>query len=1160
MPSFSFNAASPNRREISPAKSVRYARSNPQLRSKVQTIVPDQSGFYRPEDSGAKTVDFLTLPNIVGGHHIVSPPMTDASGRSRAVSIPSLSQASSSNLEARGVTAVKGPSGDVLGRLLGWSPETILPMPKSSVTTLRSGERPSTGSNSSFFYAASDYLSEDELPQDLVKQLDDISDDSSAGRSPSTPTMTLSNFMDSKSETPQESPSKVPLKQHTPVNRSPQGTSGYSSPFGEGVRLPSDGNIHRGLKRSRARLEGALPRSDTSTTCTSTTPPADSKKARFEDPNVFEYFQALEHKAEHHGFSSPHVSDSPRESTSPTLGHHARLDSTVSLASFLSRSSVLSAHQITVSAAPSDDPRFVIWGTRQVPTTVNSARDSAITGSTGMRSPRLGNDSPVQSSPVASKRWSSKERKDSMSTSSDRSRHLTGVTNSSASSYRDSAPALISQKVMMAATVERWVAELTSKIEADLLTDFFLTYRTFLTPLALCKLLIARFDWATSEASSPEDEAGRRIVRVRTFVVIRHWLLNYFVEDFVPSAELRSRLTSWLNGVAKQPSMKDHPKDQQLIKGLKKVVRRLKETYAMEAMGPIYSHQPDPALSSAPPKVVRQAASQASLRSAAGLPSALLGPAIVLDEDVDLNLNTFGTPSSPGSTNHARVVSGSKSTTGLLMPVSPPRKRSMTDDGTLTTSAMSSPPRSSLSSPIHPPLVLPRDHTLLSRTVSSTLGQFGRFKRMINNRSSIHPQQFDDPDEERDFFQTGSFQQNGHAGLSSPSFEASSSTSPTSSSGLETSYETDRTSFSSSGCDNVHPARVDPVNISLQPAAEIEGNHELHHSHSSQTIRSERSTSIPMQERRFAPGLAFSNGFRRSVQALSFRSTTSGVQLDDIGLSDDSDDEEMYRSIRRLPKARNLRQANELRHLGPKPSYDSISSIGTSLHSFIKRTPSTLTAHLENTHAGPPPGQIATIPNFVADGLDSDDEESGDVEAALRRLEGQIDHDKQREKAKKVERQMIKSKDPAKYQRPQSDTESEDDEAESEAEVLDLPTQVGTSSTEPLAPESANETRSSFAVDRPSTPMLSPVPSKSPSSPERQSRLSTIRQSIARKPSIRHMLSRSSRVPATSVLRSVTVKPPPVYHSFLLSYKNEAVARQLCLIERDLLANIGWHE
>ena len=432
---------------------------------------------------------------------------------------------------------------------------------------------------------------------------------------------------------------------------------------------------------------------------------------------------------------------------------------------------------------------------------------------------------------------------------------------------------------------------------------------------------------------------------------------------------------------------------------------------------------------------------------------------------------------------------------------------------------------------------------------------------MINNRSSIHPQQFDDPNEEHDFFQTGSSQQNGHAGLSSPSFEASSSTSPTSSSGLETSYETDRTSFSSSGCDNVHPARVDPANSSLQPPAEIEGEHELHHSHSSQTIRSERSTSIPMPERRFAPGFAFSNGFRRSVQALSFRSSTSGVQLDDIGLSDDSDDEEMYRSIRRLPKARNLRQANELRHLGPKPSYDSISSIGTSLHSFIKRTPSTLTAHLENTQAGPPPGQIATIPNFVADGLDSDDEESGDVEAALRRLEGQIDQDKQREKAKKVERQMIKSKDPAKYQKPQSDSESEDDEVASEAEVLDLPTSVGTSSTEPLAPQSAHlETVPPFAVDRPSTPMLSVVASKSPSSPERQSRLSTIRQSIARKPSIRHMLSRSSRAPATSVLRSVTIKPPTVYHSFLLSYKNEAVARQLCLIERDLLANIGWHE
>jgi hypothetical protein len=153
----------------------------------------------------------------------------------------------------------------------------------------------------------------------------------------------------------------------------------------------------------------------------------------------------------------------------------------------------------------------------------------------------------------------------------------------------------------MAASVERLVAELTSQVSSDLLTDFFLTYRHFIAPVDLMHLLISRFDWAmtpstqsqgglpssTSSSSlaalAAEDDAVRRVVRVRTFVVIRYWLLNHFMDDFFPSRELRTTLTVWLNNAARDERFRASPKDARLIKGLKKTARKCKEAYILGA-------------------------------------------------------------------------------------------------------------------------------------------------------------------------------------------------------------------------------------------------------------------------------------------------------------------------------------------------------------------------------------------------------------------------------------------------------------------------------------------------------------------------------------------------------------------------------------------------
>ncbi|KAK4175893.1 putative guanine nucleotide exchange factor LTE1, partial [Triangularia setosa] len=95
-----------------------------------------------------------------------------------------------------------------------------------------------------------------------------------------------------------------------------------------------------------------------------------------------------------------------------------------------------------------------------------------------------------------------------------------------------------------AATPPRLVAEITSPsfLDYELLSDFFLTYRSFLEPSDLLRMLFARLRWALGRS----DEAGM-VVRVRTFVALRHWILNYFTDDFVIDYNLRLIFCKLLN-------------------------------------------------------------------------------------------------------------------------------------------------------------------------------------------------------------------------------------------------------------------------------------------------------------------------------------------------------------------------------------------------------------------------------------------------------------------------------------------------------------------------------------------------------------------------------------------------------------------------------------
>jgi hypothetical protein len=172
------------------------------------------------------------------------------------------------------------------------------------------------------------------------------------------------------------------------------------------------------------------------------------------------------------------------------------------------------------SAAPRNDPRFVIWGEFQIE--------------------REYDDKSVSHDSLA----------DSSVHSSSRRRSTKGKALDLATTRGGE------QKIIIAATIERWIAQLTSDLNYEELLDFFLTYRSYVDSVDLCHLFICRFHWALQQHTSPEDERVRRIVRVRTFVAIRYWLMTFFTVDFLPNRELRLLLANWLNALIRDPVLK----------------------------------------------------------------------------------------------------------------------------------------------------------------------------------------------------------------------------------------------------------------------------------------------------------------------------------------------------------------------------------------------------------------------------------------------------------------------------------------------------------------------------------------------------------------------------------------------------------------------------
>ena len=119
-----------------------------------------------------------------------------------------------------------------------------------------------------------------------------------------------------------------------------------------------------------------------------------------------------------------------------------------------------------------------------------------------------------------------------------------------------------------AASPARIIAQITSKnfLDYELLSDFFLTVRAYLSTHDLLAYLLARFEWAINRF----DDDGR-VIRVRAFAALRHWILNYFPYDFVVDRDLRVKFCERLNTLSKLIRERNNgSSDLKLILDLKK--------------------------------------------------------------------------------------------------------------------------------------------------------------------------------------------------------------------------------------------------------------------------------------------------------------------------------------------------------------------------------------------------------------------------------------------------------------------------------------------------------------------------------------------------------------------------------------------------------------
>ncbi|KAI6118205.1 hypothetical protein F5141DRAFT_1187208 [Pisolithus sp. B1] len=627
-------------------------------------------------------------------------------------------------------------------------------------------------------------------------------------------------------------------------------------------------------------------------------------------------------------------------------------------------------------AAPRDDPRFVLWGAVH-PTSDPDGDDTSV--SQGSRT--------GVSSPSASRRGKSGDIP-RLNVSTDDSTCNPG-----------------SRRVIVAATIERWIAQLTSELNYDELLNFFLTYRTYISAVDLCHLLICRFHWSLSSHATKEDDHVRKIVRVRTFVAIRYWLLTFFVMDFLPNRELRLLLAGWLNTLVRDPVLQKHQDGLSIVRKLIKVVKDCKEAHTRRRRGSVSAHKsmtstPKPR----PMHVLGEKFAEAISKNQD-------------DSDVDLDfvpddrMSVYLGNDESGNAFSFSATGGASSRTGAIPSASAallqqPLQRNILQQSrasisvsiTETLTALNPPPFTS-------------SHGALSRAFVKTIGRLGRWKRVLNSRQTID------------------------TGIAVPA--------NVSAFDLEMSATGDLLTVRG-GVEQYlkmiepHPPRT-PVhpNVDLKTSQEPKISGSLPEetnqnppteTSSSQSLRSvlevaeeeEGGETVTMGNRAVSMTESRSSITTRSTESFGSVLTSESrvnpvvaqvraqppwrfdvVSIDDLDLSDSSTDAHIESpsgppGLRKVPRKLPLRRDFEF----VRRSGQSVSSMGIRSRDSVASESSAVSSASVGGALGTNIQQWQV--NAIVDSL-TDDGEGGGVEEALRRLEGQINPQRRKEKALKVD-------------------------------------------------------------------------------------------------------------------------------------------------------------
>ncbi|KAG5651310.1 hypothetical protein H0H81_009111 [Sphagnurus paluster] len=838
------------------------------------------------------------------------------------------------------------------------------------------------------------------------------------------------------------------------------------------------------------------------------------------------------------------------------------------------------------SAAPRDDPRFVIWGEIQLDREQDdqSVSHESVT------------DLSVNSSSISRRRTSRAAAKAPPTPST---RVSVGET----------------QKVLIAATIERWIAQLTSDLNYDELLDFFLTYRAYVSAVDLCHLLIARFHWALQASTSPRDERVRRIVRVRTFVAIRYWLLTFFTVDFLPNRELRLLVAEWLNTLVRDPILKEHTDGLGIVRKLIKVSKECKQAHTRTS---IKSSKPRTSLGA---------------KAAPAKKSHVLGDhfaaATRADEDSDLDLDFLpeeGAPpdSAPGFPHD--IANAHLSTahvgTGSLSPTRPTSSIPFSSFSILH-STEHAPGSGEPEHALHlTPATLPIHHGVLSRAFVKTIGRLGRWKRVLNSRNTTRPSintcadvsAFDIDLMGRDVL-AGTGGVEGYLKALGPpattvDIPLSAVTPPVpTTTGPRKSFEHVPVAVTT-------PAEVETITLDRTEVETIPIAPPPKFSEPEKDLPPGHAEVAPSEQA--DPSLLSPTSVDQDNCGISVRSSTSTdsfgeplttaptfpavarsqwqfdiVSIDDLDLSDTSSEHHhpqqqadpgpsLPPGLRRPPRRLPLRREFEFvrRSL--------VSSMGLTSRGSVTSNSSSHPS--SDTSAIALGGNVAQWQlNALIDSL-SDDEETGDVEDALRRLEGQINPQKQQEKTSKVDGwiRTIQERMAAGDYEDEQPLFSDDEEFGEEQSVAaqEIESEQGIENFENDSATPVSESEDSAATDEGRLDHLinTPIPTQinhvikvpsGPGSPTRstdakpaledvvpleilQSRVPTLTNNSNPRPSTSSGFTHTARLSLSRFVAGSEV--PRAHRSFILNHRAADLAEHFAMIDRELLMGVKFEE